>query len=246
MNKITGIIAAVNYDDLLDITLSENKKSLDQIIIITNTTDEKTKKLCEKHDVICMQTDIFYINDSKFNRGMAYNLVFDSIKENLGWTLLMDADIVLPNNFSEEFFKVNPDKEYFYGCRRYGVDTYKEWMEVKNNPENLKKHTLFRGIGYGYFQLFNFKSEIIQNFIKNNDKYIYPPYPTVAEGDWVFRNRWSDWIFDPQLNDAPNQHDIINNDRAENPGKLKELSFKVIHLGQTGRNESSRITPKFN
>jgi hypothetical protein len=243
MSKITGIIAAVNYDDLLDITLSENKKSLDQIIIITNTTDEKTRKLCEKHDVICMQTDIFYINGSKFNRGMAYNLVFDSIKEHLGWTLLMDADIVLPNNFSEEFFKVNPDKEYFYGCRRYGVDTYKEWMEVKNNPENLKKHTLFRGIGYGYFQLFNFKSQIIQNFIKNNDKYIYPPYPTVAEGDWVFRNYWGDFKFDPQLSDDPNLHFLPNKDVGLD--LLKELPFHVIHLGQSGVNEYERKTERF-
>jgi hypothetical protein len=56
---------------------------------------------------------------------------------------------------------------------------------------------------------------------------------------------WSDWIYDPPLNDSPDQHEILHNDRPVNPKKLQQLPFYCIHLGETGKNESSRLTPEF-
>jgi hypothetical protein len=94
-------------------------------------------------------------------------------------------------------------------------------------------------------QLFNFKSNIIKQLSINDNVIIYPPFPTVSEGDWVFRNYWSDWIFDPPLNDDPNQHNIENKDRPKNPILLKQLPFNVIHLGEAGKNGESRITKHF-
>jgi glycosyltransferase involved in cell wall biosynthesis len=246
MNKITAIIAAVNYDDFLEITLFENQGAFDHTIIITDSKDTKTQQLCEKYNVTCFVTDIFYINNNKFNRGMAYNLAFKHLKQTLDWVLLMDADIVVPKNLNEIFFNLNPDKECFYACQRYDIQNYADWISIKENSGNIKNHLLYRGAGYGYFQLFNFKSSTIKNIIEKNNFLIYPPFPTVAEGDWVFRNYWSDWIFDPPLNDDPNQHNIQHKDRPKNPNKLKLLPFNVIHLGQTGKNEFSRVTKRFN
>lgn len=246
MKSLTAIIAAINYDDFLEITLCENKEAFDNIIIITDSKDAKTQELCKKYGVSCVITDVFYINNNKFNRGMAYNLVFKYLKERLDWVLLMDADIVVPKNFKQLFSNLNPDKESFYGAQRYDVQTHEEWLAIKADPNKIKKHLLYRGIGYGYFQLFNFNSSTIQNLAEKNDLLIYPPFPTVSEGDWIFRNYWSDWIFDPKLSGDPNQHQIEYNDRAENPNRLKRLPFHVIHLGQPGKNESSRITSRFN
>lgn len=243
MSKITSIIAAVNYDDLLDITLTQNKHNFDEVIIITDNKDLKTQELTKKHNVKCYTTDIFYINNSKFNRGMAYNAILEELKEKLDWVLLMDADIVLPKNFRDLFLNLNPDKECFYGCRRYDVQTYEEWIKIKESPELLKDYLLYRGIGYGYFQLFNFNSRIIQNFIENKNIIIYPPYPTVAEGDWKFRNYWGDYIYDPCPINDPDFHHLKNNDYATN--FLKELPFEVIHLGVAGVNEYSRKTKRF-
>ena len=243
MNKITSIIAAVNYDDLLDITLTENKHNFDETIIITDTKDIKTQQLTKKHNVKCFVTDIFYINNNKFNRGMAYNAVLSELKHELDWVLLMDADVVLEKDFKNLFFNLNPEKEYFYGCRRYDVQTYEEWIKIKENPELLKKYLLYRGIGYGYFQLFNFNSNVIKNFINNNNYIIYPPYPTVTEGDWKFRNYWGDYIYEPCPPDQPLDHYAKETDH---PTKLlKELPFYAIHLGITGINEYSRKTQRF-
>ena len=244
--SLTAIIAAIKYDDFLDITLFENKGIFDRTVIITDSKDIKTQELCKKHEVTCLVTDVFYINNNKFNRGMAYNLVFEHLKETLDWVLLMDADIIVPKDLKQIFNNLNPDKECFYGCQRYDIQTHGEWLAAKEDESKIKKHRLYRGIGYGYFQLFNFNSNTIQNLITKNNLLIYPPFPTVSEGDWMFRNYWSDWIFDPKLSNNPNQHEIEYHDRAENPEKLKRLPFHVIHLGQTGRNESSRVTARFN
>ena len=239
MNKILTITLSVNYDDLLDVTLGENKPELDEIIVVTDTKDQKTVEVCKKHKVICVQDDIFYINNSKFNKGMAYNLVMDKLKNILDWVLIIDADVVLPKQFKKNFFSIDPNIEYMYGARRHGIVTPEEWSDVKNNPKNLNKYVLYRGIGYGYFQLFNFKSKIIQNFISNNNKIIYPPHPTAAEADWIFRNYWGDFDFNPKDQNPW----LENNDKPLN--LLKQLPFHVIHLGQSGVNEWERKSKRF-
>jgi hypothetical protein len=181
---------------------------------------------------------------------MAYNQVFNLLKDELDWVLLLDADIVLPKNFKKQFFDINPDINTMFSCRRYSIETYEDWIKVKNNHENLKNYLLYRGIGYGYFQLFNFKSEIIKNLYKINNGLIYPHnFPTAANADWIFRNYWSDWIFDPPLDNDPNLHNLANNDRPYNNNLLKELPFKVCHLGESSQSsnaEYSRVTKKWN
>ena len=244
-HSITTIICAINYCDLLKVTLSENIKELSNIVIITDLKDRETKKLCSEFNITCLQTDTFYINNSKFNRGMVLNAFFNQYKSQLDWILLLDADIILPKNFKKLFFDQEPKKHMMYSCRRYDIQEYQDWQKVKENSENLKNYRLFRGVGYGYFQLFNFQSPIIKNLSLNDNKIIYPPLPTVSEGDSIFRNYWSDWIFDPPLNDDPNQHNIENNDRPQNPNLLTQLPFNVIHLGEAGKNSYERLTKKF-
>jgi hypothetical protein len=246
MNKIKTVICSINYCDLLKETLSQNVKELFDISIITDLKDQETKDLCMEFNVKCYQTDLFYINNSKFNRGMVLNAFLNKFKNELDWVLLLDADIVVPKDFEKLFFDLSPDINVMYGCRRYDVQEYQDWKKVQENYENLINYRLFRGVGYGYFQLFNFKSEIIKNLSLNSDKIIYPPLPTVSEADWIFRNYWSDWIFDPPLNNDPNQHNIPNNDRPKNPNLLTQLPFNVIHLGEAGKNSYERLTKEFN
>jgi hypothetical protein len=245
MLKIKTVICAINYCDLLKETLSQNVKELFDISIITDLKDQETKNLCREFNIKCYQTDLFYINNSKFNRGIVLNAFFNEFKNELDWVLLLDADIVVPKDFEKLFFDGKPDINSMYGCRRYDIQEYSDWEKIKGNKELLKNHRLFRGVGYGYFQLFNFKSNIIKQLSINDNVIIYPPFPTVSEGDWVFRNYWSDWIFDPPLNDDPNQHNIENKDRPKNPILLKQLPFNVIHLGEAGKNGESRITKHF-
>jgi len=243
--KIEAIIICVNYSDFLEISLSKNAKHFDNIIVVSSLEDKITEEICHKYNAKCVKTDAFYINNAKFNKGLAINVGF-SFLEHRDWVINLDADIILPDNFRNLFFNEATDIECSYAARRYDVPTYQEWEEVEKDMSSLKNKLLYRGIGYGNFFCFNYRSSTFQNLLIKTNNLPYPYwFPHVAESDWIFRNYWSDWIFDPKLNDDPNQHNILHKDRAENPNKLKELSFKVIHLGQTGKNESSRVTPKF-
>lgn len=245
LNKIEAVIICVNYSDFLDITLDQNLKHFDQIIVITSEKDIGTYEICKKYNVTCVQTDAFYINGAKFNKGLAIDIGFAHSKYK-DWIVNLDADIVLPENFRDKFLEEATDIECSYASRRYDIQTYEEWQEIKDDPNKLNNKLLYRGIGYGNFFCFNYKSQVFQDLIQKTNGLPYPSwFPHVAESDWIFRNAWSDWIYDPPLNDDPNQHNLQNNDRPINPNLLKELSFKVIHLGQTGRNESSRLTPEF-
>jgi Glycosyl transferase family 2 len=243
--KIEAVIICVNYSDFLEISLSKNKKHFDNIIVVTSLEDKTSEEICNKYKVKCVKTDAFYINNAKLNKGLAINVGF-SFLEHKDWVVNLDADIILPDNFRNLFFNEAKDIECSYASRRYDIQTYKEWKEIEQNPDKLYNKLLYRGIGYGNFFCFNYKSLTFQNLLTKTNNLPYPYwFPNVAESDWIFRNYWSDWIFDPKLNDCPNQHNISNNDRPSIPEKLKQLSFHVIHLGETGKNESERITPKF-
>jgi hypothetical protein len=243
--KIEAIIICVNYSDFLEISLSKNTKYFDNIIVVTSLQDKITEEICHKYKVTCIKTDAFYIDNAKFNKGLAINVGF-SFLEYKDWVINLDADIILPDNFRDLFFKEAVDIESSYAARRYDIPTYQEWEKVEKDISYLNNKLLYRGIGYGNFFCFNYQSSTFQSLLTKTSNLPYPYwFPHVAESDWIFRNAWSDWIYDPPLNDDPNQHNIQNNDRPINPNLLKELSFKVIHLGETGQNESSRLTSKF-
>jgi hypothetical protein len=234
--NLEAIIVSVNYSDFLSVTLEKNHKHFGNIIIVTDTKDDKTEKVSNKYNNITLiKTDIFYQNGAKFNKGAAINvgLINSKYKD---WVLLLDADIVLPENFRE---KLELDKECSYGARRYDVQTREQWNKIQNN--NFDGTTLFRGIGYGFFFLFNYQSKIFQNLLKSGPPY---PYwiPNGSESDWIFRNYWSDWIFFPPLDNNPNLHSIPNSDYAQNKDLLKQLPFNIIHLGETGINNEERKT----
>lgn len=245
-NKIEAVVICVNYSDFLKITLSKNAHNFDHIVIITSHNDNEIEKITSSYSNISLiKTDAFYYNGASFNKGLAIDVGFQSLKYK-DWVVNLDADIVLPTNFKEKFLQEANDIECSYSAQRYNIETYEEWLEINKNILKLKNKLLYRGIGYGYFFCFNYKSKIFQHLLEITNGFPYPNWlPNVAESDWIFRNYWSDWVFDPPLTNDQNQHNINYNDKAQNPSKLKQLSFNVIHLGETGRNEKSRITPKW-
>lgn len=251
MNKLEAITVCVNYSDFLEITLPRNIKHFDSYYVVTSTTDETTVDVCKKVAVDnpgklhCIQTDIFTWKGAKFNKGAAIDLAIQNLKH-LDWVGTIDSDTLLHDSFRKDFLSIATNIESSYASRRYDVPTFKEWQEILENPDKLKEKRLYRGIGYGNNFFWNYKSQVFNDILTRTKGWPYPNWlPHVAESDWMFRNLWSDWIYDPPLNNAENQHEIPNNDRPANPDLLKELPFYCVHLGETGRNESSRVTPKF-
>lgn len=248
--KIEAVIVCVNYSDFLEISLKKNLNHFDHVIVITDTKDSKTPKLVQKlnaqnNKITTLITDIFYFNGAKFNKGLAINLGFANLQHK-DWVVTLDSDIVLPKDFRTKFEKIPPNPESSYVLRRYDIPTFDEWVEVENDEEKLKSKKLYRGAGYGYFFCFNYNSTTFQRLNMQFNGYPYPYWFTNgSESDWVFRNYWSDWLFDPPMDGTKMEHDTINNDRPANPELSMELPMYAIHLGLTGFNSERRITPKF-
>jgi hypothetical protein len=247
--KIEAVIICVNYSDFLHLNLFKNLKHFDNIIVVTHENDYDTLKTILEYSnsdrIKAITTDVFHQNGAKFNKGLAINIGFKELKYK-DWVITLDSDIILPDNFRKQFLKFAQDIECSYSARRYDIQSYNEWLQIETNPSFLKGKRLFRGIGYGYFFCFNYNSKIFQKLLIETKGLPYPHwFAHGSESDWIFRNYWSDWVYDPPLDGSYEEHETQNKDRPKNEKKLKEFPFQVIHLGQTGVNATARLTPIF-
>lgn len=246
MDKIEAIIICVNYSDFLGLTLKENEKHFDHIVVITDTNDKSTPEVCKpyKDKITCLATNAFYTNGAKFNKGLCINFGFQVLKHK-EWIFNLDSDILLPYGFKYNFLNMSglTGKEYFYGFRRYDIPTQEDYIEYLNGA-NISKYTLYRGSGYGYAAAFHYKSKTFQKMFNETNGFPYPVwFKNGSESDWVFRNAWGERVFSPPLSKFPNCHFEPENDY--DTGLYKELPIRVIHLGEVGKNHNERITKKW-
>ena len=249
--RLTCVIQSTSYADMLALTLPINKVHFNSVVVYTRTGDEATKQVCLKEQVLCVETDGFSKGGSKFNRGAVYNEFLRSelshhsvLRWEPSWVVILDSDIVLPSDFRGQFEALPPDREHFYGARRYNVETMDQWVAVRQNPNTLKNLTLFRGYGYGYLQIFHPSSSTFRSLWTKTHGNPYPEWMDGSTADWMFRNEWGDHPWDPYP--PPPDHALLHNvpEPCDPPrGLLKKLPFHVIHLGVTGINSTGRHTP---
>lgn len=245
--KIDCIIQSTNYADMLSLTLPVNKKHFDHIAVWTKRGDEDTKRICANNGVTCIETDRFSKGGSKFNRGAVYNEAFHLMVaqgRTDHWQTILDSDIVLPNTFRADFESLPPNPEYFYGARRYNVETLDQYIAVRSNFSLLSKLLLYRGIGYGYLQIINPQSSTFNRLWYETNGNAYPEFKDGSTADWVFRNAWGDCPWNPPTQPPDHILDHSIPEPVDPPtGLLRKLPFNVIHLGVTGVGAEGRGAP---
>ena len=242
--KLEAIIVCVNYSDLLSITLPRNIEYFDKVIVVTKEDDLDTINLCKNMDKVhVVTTDAFNHNGAKFNKGLAINVGYKFL-EHKEFVMNLDADILLPMNFREDFFKLNPDPEFGYGCRRFDIPTKEDLDDILNGRKSPNDYILFRGSGYGYLFITHYQSMIFQTLYHKSDGVPYPHYfSDGAESDWRFRNNWGERVFSPPLGEFPECH--LEQNRDHDTGLYRELPMTCLHLGMPGKNHEKRVTEKF-
>jgi hypothetical protein len=177
---IRGITICVEYDDILAVTLPLNLQHFTELVVVTSDKDEKTVALCKEFgDKVCvLQTDAFYRNGAKFNKGLAMEEGFDFLGRK-GWTLIWDADIVFPSTMK----LANIRQGHLYSPRRRILEDVSkfsptlDWLSLPLRHD--KEH-------YGYFQLFHASDPVLW------DKPWYDPTWTHAGGsDAMFQEKWN-------------------------------------------------------
>lgn len=192
---LEAVTVCVNYSDILALTISNNKSIIDNWIIVTDTKDRDTKKVCDLYNIQCIQTDVFYENDEVFNKGKGINAGFDILNLK-GWVMHLDADILLPPNFKKILEIGALETDCLYSMDRIDVIGRDMYIDVLQEMHTVYSNYVFlqskypistrmfhNKMGYcpiGYLQLFH-NSKIIPYSERHE---------SAARSDVLFLNNW--------------------------------------------------------
>jgi hypothetical protein len=131
---LEGVTVSVGFDDMLDLTLGLNHPHFDSLTVVTSHEDVRTQRVCKKHSVNCVKSDLFRKNGRRFNKGAALNAAMDHFQFN-GWRMCFDADIALADNFRRILFNHTVlDRDCIYGAPRVdvtGKDAIAAFLEAR-------------------------------------------------------------------------------------------------------------------
>ena len=133
--KIEAVTVCVNYGDFLSAIIANNKCLFDKWIIVTDTKDEQTKKVCDFYAIDCIQTDIFYTKGG-FNKAAGINEGLKYLEKD-GWIIHLDADIFLPPLTRHILNNLELNTQAIYGVDRYCVRSFPEWNKYITDPKPL-------------------------------------------------------------------------------------------------------------
>lgn len=172
--KLEAVIVCINYADFLKVTLPNNKQLFDRLVVVTDTRDKDTARVCEFYNVKCVKTDDFYIDHPiKPNKARGINAGLKELSLD-GWVVQLDGDIWLPPMTRSILERVPLEKEKIYGIDRLMCNSYEDFYDflyVKTKPIHEgwiylhmdtfpvgQRITQYYGEGYmpiGYFQLWH-------------------------------------------------------------------------------------------
>ena len=140
--KLEGVIVCVNYGDILAHTLPHNRHYFDDLIVVTDLWDDRTRAVCEFWDVKCITTNLFYDQGDIFNKGNGINVGLKHMSLD-SWVVQLDADIFLPPQFRKIFEILELDKNCLYGCDRWMINSYDEWMQFYCCPRPMHQSFVY-------------------------------------------------------------------------------------------------------
>jgi hypothetical protein len=213
--KLEAIVVCVGYSKFLEITLPLNKKHFDNVIIVTTPNDLETKRVCDENSVKFVETNRFYENGAIFDKGGSINEGI--LKLNYGsFVCHLDCDIVLPDNFRDELKLENLDSNILYGCRRFFIDKYRDWLDYKEGKKEKEDFDGLQlgGFGCGYIQIWDMQSPKIKGI---SAPHLYPSYKTAGESDILMLKQ-----FHPDV------------------ASVGKLNIDVAHLGNFGVNHDTK------
>lgn len=188
--KLEGVIVSIQYWDYLAITLPNNKQYFDKLVVVTDSKDIKTKKICELNNVECVVTDDFYLDDPKIaNKARGINKGLEKLSKD-GWVVQLDADIWLPPLFRSVLSAIPLEVDKIYGMDRMMCKNYLEWfkfsyLEFRPIHEAWiylhldsfpigQRVVQYKGEGYlpiGFFQLWNPKGSKVLTYPEEKSGY---------------------------------------------------------------------------
>jgi hypothetical protein len=97
-----AILVAVDYADLLAITLPYNRQHFDEVMVVTSLDklDDETRDVAAANDCRVCSTDLFFGGGNAFNKFAALERGLDKFGRH-GMLCVMDADILFPKHLPD-------------------------------------------------------------------------------------------------------------------------------------------------
>ena len=167
IENVHVIVVCLNYSDFLKITYRKNIRFFNpkNYHVVIDVKDEETVKLCKELNITHHHFGDFHANGSKFNKSGAINMVQRELHDSFpdDWILLLDGDIILPDNFEKIFNENCKNKDALYSLKRYDYENEDDYYNDKKDA--LVKYT---GIDFmGFMQMYNRKKDLYDAFSKD-------------------------------------------------------------------------------
>ncbi len=121
--SLIGICVSYNYFDALQFMLPVNYSHFEKIYLITQEDDVQTIEFCKKFDNVIVLLYDFKKDDKTFDKYGALNyaqqIAYTDYPDS--WYLIIDSDILLPNNLIDILSRENLHADCLYGAIRNNV-----------------------------------------------------------------------------------------------------------------------------
>lgn len=115
---ISMITVCVNYSDYFSRSIKAWASGCENILVVTSPRDDLTKALCREHGISFYQTDAFYRDGAKFNKGRAIAEAYELLLPG-DWVVLADSDLIPPEDWRACIEKAGVQPGCLYGAWRY-------------------------------------------------------------------------------------------------------------------------------
>lgn len=205
-----AITVCLNYTDYLAIALRHNRKFFKTYSIVTSKDDTETLALCKGFDctplILPFESD--YVKKTMMSQGL-------KMLQRPGWIQILDADIVLPEDYSKIVETVEGfNQDTLHGCQRVFCQNKLVWdMFGMTDLSCYEEETNPRAVGIGFFQLFHARAQ-----------------PLACVQDWYA---------------VANDHKAADMSFRAKFCSIQKLPITAVHLGPASVNWYGRRSPKF-
>ena len=148
-----AITVSVNFASILELVIPLNIKHFEKWFIITDLADKKTVDLCHQYGKGVIEP-IYFDFEARgylFNKGgglrMGQLAAYYYYPES--WFLILDADILLPDNLD-----VYLDRLEYFPDTLYGVETRRDYPSLSAFRNNVFEEYVYGDCFTGFFQLY--------------------------------------------------------------------------------------------
>jgi hypothetical protein len=140
--ELVGLCVSYNYLDTLQFMLPLNYNHFTHIYLVTQEDDIKTINFCKQFDNVEIVLFDFKNNHKQFDKYGALNKIqrYAYTYYPNSWYLIIDSDIILPNNFIKLLEQNTLNKECIYGGYRNNLSKLSDIYTFYNHKFNIDLH----------------------------------------------------------------------------------------------------------